>query len=1054
MAHSFSEAPIFGAIMPFDAGTAVRSVDNPGREGVITNTSPRMKPSGRYVQVRWADGSLDFLHEDELDALENLDLQDPFALAAKGRYGRAVDLRRNLTYVHLSGRLANLIYAMGITSTDFYAHQYRPLITLLDSPATGLLIADEVGLGKTIEAGLIWTELRARFDMRRLVVVCPAMLREKWRDELRIRFGVEATIVKAADLLDALRQPLQQIGDGRAWIISYQAARPPRNWRPNTKPSSEKPSTRWLLADFLRDNAQEEPIVDLVVFDEAHYMRNSETAAWQLGELLRDVSVHQLMLSATPINLHNRDLFNLLNLLDPDHFSIEQDFARLIDANRPLIEARDIVLNRQSTAEEVVEKLRAASEHPFLSKSRQLEAILKTPPTDEQLAKKSVRAELADTLERMNLLSHVVTRTRKRDVEARRIRREVRREPVVMSTVERQLYEAVTEATRDFAWRRGISDGFLLAMPQRQVTSCPAAVARAWLEGGKGIDELVEDLEEEREDDMEDDDPPMSLREALRAVIPRSVDVDELERSDSKFTRLMEVAGTFLKENAGEKIIVFTSFRATARYLVRRLNDNDLPACLVWGGLAQTKQEVIDNFRESKTLRVLVSTEVASEGVDLQFCRVLVNFDLPWNPTRIEQRIGRIDRLGQKAEIIHIWNLYFAETIDERVVVRLFERLRVFEEALGEAEAAVGEAVRRLESALFNRPLTREEEEAQIDQAAQVLETLRLQRDSLEKNAAHMMAHGQRVMERIEAAQELARRVTENDLYIYVQDYLTRYWPGHRFAQEGIDKSVVDIQLPGELAARLDDFLRGEGLLGMTMLASGENRTCRFLNKISEPSRKGAEIIHQFHPLVRFISRDLKARQEHFYPLIAVRVEAGEASFPVAKGDYAIYVRVWMFRGVREEEILAAATLRLDTGEALDEDAADQLVQRARLSGLDWIGAEGEVDSAIVQRRFEEAEAMLDERYRAVLQRKRNENADRAAFQIDSIEQYLNRRLPRLHQTLHAHIAAGRNSLAKAIQGQIDKLSARMNTRRERILEHEKVLADRHFVCAGVVRVE
>ena len=224
--------------MPFEAGTAVRSVDNPGREGVITNTPPRTKPSGLYFQVRWADGSLDFMHEDELDPLENLDLQDPFALVSKGGYGRAVDLRRNLTYVHLSGRLANLVYAMGITTTDFYPHQYRPLLTLLDSPATGLLIADEVGLGKTIEAGLIWTELRARFDMRRLVIVCPAMLREKWRDELRIRFGVDATITDAAGLLDALRQPPQQLGDGRAWIVSYQAARPPRNWRPNTTPTA------------------------------------------------------------------------------------------------------------------------------------------------------------------------------------------------------------------------------------------------------------------------------------------------------------------------------------------------------------------------------------------------------------------------------------------------------------------------------------------------------------------------------------------------------------------------------------------------------------------------------------------------------------------------------------------------------------------------------------------------------------------------------------------------------------------------------------------------
>src|SRR4029079_849670 len=160
--------------------------------------------------------STDFVHEHEIEPLNNLDLQDPFPLVGGERYGRAVDLRRTLTYVHLAGRLANLVYAMGITNTDFYPHQYRPLLTLLDSPVNGLLMADEVGLGKTIEAGLIWTEVRARFDMRRLLVVCPAVLREKWREELRSRFGVDAQIVNAGDLLDALRQPRQQLGEGKA----------------------------------------------------------------------------------------------------------------------------------------------------------------------------------------------------------------------------------------------------------------------------------------------------------------------------------------------------------------------------------------------------------------------------------------------------------------------------------------------------------------------------------------------------------------------------------------------------------------------------------------------------------------------------------------------------------------------------------------------------------------------------------------------------------------------------------------------------------------------
>jgi superfamily II DNA or RNA helicase len=568
-------------------GTRVRSIDNPGREGVVLNTPARQRPSGIYVQVHWEDGELDFVHQEEIEPLDNLDLQAPFALVNQGRYGRAADLRRNLTYVYLSGRLANLVYAMGITNTDFYAHQYRPLLTLLDSPVNGLLIADEVGLGKTIEAGLIWTELRARFDLRRLVVVCPAVLREKWRDELRNRFGVDAQIANPADLLDALRQPRRQLGEGKAWVVSYQSARPPRQWAPDAKKKPKAPIFRWQLADFLDEQSAEEPVIDLVVFDEAHYMRNRETAAWRLGELLRVTSDYHLMLSATPINLHNQDLFNLLRLLDPDHFTSEQDFSALIQANRPLVAAWDAVLNQRSTAQDVLVHLQAACGDPLLGRSLQLGALMRDRPTDAQLLSKAYRAELADALERINLLSHVITRTRKRDVQERRVRREVRREAVMMSAEELHLYRTVTEATRAYAQRRGINDGFLLAMPQRQVTSCPAAIVEAWLGHSASATELLEDLQAEFEDDLEldeIDEPPASLKEMLMAIVPRRIDVAALRREDTKFTRLMEVAGEFLRQHPQEKIIIFTTFRATARYLVERLQHNGFPARLLWGG--------------------------------------------------------------------------------------------------------------------------------------------------------------------------------------------------------------------------------------------------------------------------------------------------------------------------------------------------------------------------------------------------------------------------------------------------------------------------------------
>lgn len=1019
--------------------------------GVVTNFPPRVKASGVHVQVRWDDGTTDFVHTDELEPLDALDTSDPFSLVRAGRYGRCHDLRRNLTYAHLSGRLANLVYALGITNTEFYAHQYRPLLTLLDSPANGLLIADEVGLGKTIEAGLIWTELRARFDFRRLLVVCPAMLREKWQTELRLRFGVDALRVDANGLLDELTQPAR--GEGRALIVSYQGVRPPREWHPSAENASKQPSARWRLADLLHAAASQGPLIDMVVFDEAHYMRNTETAAWRLGDLLRGASTYQLMLSATPINLANRDLFNLLRLIDPDHFVAETDFHRLIESNRPLVAARDLVLDKRTGAREVIESLREAAANPFLAASQQLAAILRDPPDDQKLRNSSYRAELADALERVNLLSHVITRTRKRDVEARRVKRIVQRESVPMSDAERRLYETVTEATREYALRNGISDGFLLATPQRMVASCPAAIAEAWIGGGDAVTELEEDIEAEYEDETESALPAGSLRAVIARVVPRAVDPAELRRNDSKFRRFLDVVGRYLRDHPDEKIVLFTTYRATARYLSERLAAESLPALLLMGGQAQTKQQVIDEFRESRVHRVLVSTEVAAEGVDLQFCRVLVNYDLPWNPTRVEQRIGRIDRLGQKSDLIQIWNLFFQGTIDERIVARLLERLRIFEEALGEAEPIVGEQIRRLEADLLSRPLTPEEEAQRIDQTAQALEYLRVRREELERNAAHMMAHGQRIIERIEAARELSRRVTEEDLFVYVRDYLSRYWAGHRFAPDATDPRLVTIQLPIELAARLDEFLRAEDLLGKTGLASGVARPCRFLNKISESGRRGEEVIHQFHPLVRYITRDLRNRNEHFYPLVAVRVDGGDVDGEIDRGRYAFYARVWIFKGVRDEEYLSVVAVDLGSERVLSEESAERLLQAARLKGSDWLDAGTALDPDLVLRGLDAAESELDSRYKQARQRKQNENSDRALFQLDSIERHLERRLPKLRETMEEHLAHGRKALAAATQGQIDKLSAQMNARRERIRQQERFAAEKHFVCAGLIEV-
>ena len=169
-------------------GDKVRLIANPRQVGIMGNETDG-PPHRLRVLVTFLDGEEQFILKGSLEKVDHRP-PGPYAEIARGRYGRVEDLRGLMTYYRLSGRLANLIYSLDTTNTQFLAYQFKPVLHFLDSPCNGILIADEVGLGKTIEAGLIWTELRARMDAKRLLVVCPAMLREKWKMELADRFGV------------------------------------------------------------------------------------------------------------------------------------------------------------------------------------------------------------------------------------------------------------------------------------------------------------------------------------------------------------------------------------------------------------------------------------------------------------------------------------------------------------------------------------------------------------------------------------------------------------------------------------------------------------------------------------------------------------------------------------------------------------------------------------------------------------------------------------------------------------------------------------------------
>ena len=1028
-------------------GKQLRLKADPGTTCISTG---RVKDRGgvRMVQVRFGNSSSTWYPDFELEFIEEPPPEDAEAIRT-GRFGRAVDLRRKLTHIQLSGQLADLVYSMDTTNTDFYAHQYKPVLSFLESPSKGLLIADEVGLGKTIEAGLIWTELRARVDARRLLVVCPKMLCDKWRLELRNRFGVDASILDASELANELQRPPSQFPASQAMIASMQGIRPPLDWEENT----DGDSARRRLAKVLQRGSGQDPLVDLVIIDEAHYMRNPGTATHQLGIFLREVAEHIVLLSATPINLKSDDLFSLLNLVDPDSFAYREQFEQVLRANEPLVLARLAALAKNGSPQRVYEHLRNAVANPALAGSKQLQTLINELESwGKRPWREAEKVRLADRIERVNSLSRVLTRTRKTEVTERKVIRDPRVRPVAMAPVESEFYTLVTHTIKQYAWEHDISDGFLLATPQRQLSSCMYAAAASW--GGHDSEEVEEMVYEDL--GVQSQTAEISgFRQFLLNRIRGQYSLTSLRTNDSKFALLAQTLVEYFREYPKEKVVLFSYFRGTLRYLSERFSEIGVETIMLMGGMKEDKSVLIDTFRKDPAIRILLSSEVASEGVDLQFCRFLVNYDLPWNPMKVEQRIGRIDRLGQMADRIVILNLVYAETIDARIVQRLYERLNLFTRALGGLEAVLGEEIQQLTAELLTGRLSAEEEEERITQTALALEKRNQSEQELEEQAGHLIAHSDYILKKVHAAREFSRQITADDLLVYVRDYLERFAPGHRWYQPDDDIYEIDLSLPPAIAAKLDNFVIAKRLQGLTRLAEGGTRRVRFVNKVRIAGTSYEEI-SQFHPFIRFISEEIS--RADISPVNVVCIHVGShfrKDNPMQPGTYAFAVHRWIYEGLKTEEAVRGRAIDLKTLETMDLESSMNMVNYARVFGRDWPSATGAVDAPQAGKALEEIEFLLIDDFNGERAQKESENADRINFQLHAIRTHLERKLEIEKQRI---VNLGSDSRSRglviAAERTMSRLTERFELQLAKLDQIRTIRSKREPIAKGIIFIE
>ncbi len=1015
-------------------GMFVRLKRDPTRAGNVEE-GERISAGSRKVPIRFPDGQVSWL---PLSALEPVPSAPESCtdLFATGRFVEPDWLRRTLTRLRVTGRLSDVMYSMEATETDFYAYQFKPVVKLMNSPTDALLIADEVGLGKTIEAGLIWTELRARLDCDRLLVACPKTLCQKWQDELDRRFGVRAQIADAKDVLGALKRA-QDAGRGYALICSMQGVRPPRGWEDDeAQGETGRGAAQRDLARFLDETSDRAPLIDLLVIDEAHHMRNPETLLNDFARLANSVASHRLFLSATPINLGNGDLHSLLAMVDPDTFEFKGTLDDLIETNAPIIAARDLLLRGASVAE-VLERLDEAQRHDVLRQSKALAQLRRDLTTTD--LDRSRRAALAGRLEQVNQLANYVTRTRRRDVQEFRATRDPKDPVLEMSPDERLFYDEISEEVSDYASDLDVNELFLLTTPQRLLTSSLAAASAYWA-GLLGKDE--EEIEESDEDIQGRlrNTGPLVARIAERA---HELDLTErLTHVDRKYQLLIHELRQLWENEAEAKIIVFSSFKPTLHYLRDRLREEGIGTELLHGSVRRPRAEILARFEDNDEIRVLLSSEVGSEGVDLQFSSVVVNYDLPWNPMRLEQRIGRVDRLGQKKDKVTILNLIYDDTIDKRIYERLYKRLKIGQHALGAMEAILGEQIHEVTTKLLDPNLTEQEKEQAIDQAAQVLEIRSKEEEELECQAGSLVQHGDYIMERIMESRDRHRWLSADDILIYVRDRVLQDFPGSVIETSPPGADTYRIGLSRDGAAAFQEFLHRRNLRARTRLLHGDaQQRFRFTPSVVQKDGR-LEYISQLHPLVRFAAeRDLHSEAGRNPQAVAARVRMNDVTTVVQPGPYVLVARRWS-NGTRVAS--AAANVKIGyagadarTGELIGADLAECLMATAAEHGGPVLNAamnDGLTDASRTLK--EVVEPDLDRRFGEFVEQANAESEDRFAIRHRSLVRHFENKIKALKeqkdklsgQALYAESiddtrrATNLKNLAAAQEAKIEKL--------------------------------
>ena len=633
---------------------------------------------------------------------------------------RKVDQDRfhaDLTASLLRNPTISSLYSLNSGKIDFIPHQFKPVLKFIKSDQPRLLIADGVGVGKTIEAGLILRELQARQDINSILIICPRPLisEKKWEDEMRNRFGEDFLPLDG----DALRYCIKETDYEGEWPDRYKKCIIPYSLF--DKANVEGPeNNNWNSPGLLQLDPS--PHFDMVIVDEAHHIRNTNTFSYKAVKMFSENAEALVFLTATPVQLEYDDLYVLLNLIRPDLIPDKDTFFQIAAPNLYINKASAMVRSKcEGWQQEAYECLLKACKETdwgiqILSHSPDMKSVL------ERLGQCTItrdeRVQLITDIERLHTFSNIISRTRRRDIGEFTKRKPVTVE-VPFTPAQRILHDEVLDITHQILSQIHCTERtkFMMTTIRRQTASCIF-----------GLMPMLEDILYRHIDEYYDmgfltsvSNMNASEQKPVRERIEDLIDyVKVIPPDDPKLQALIEILAD-LQTEKNNKVMIFSTFRHTLTYLFKALVGYGLRVGMMHGGVDDEERKLLRTRFElpredNRAIDVMLFSEIGCEGLDYQFCSCMINYDLPWNPMRIEQRIGRIDRKGQTSDHVTIFNLITPDTVDYDIYIRCFERINVFVDSVGDCEEILGNVARELQEITSNFKLSKEEQQERIDQ--------------------------------------------------------------------------------------------------------------------------------------------------------------------------------------------------------------------------------------------------------------------------------------------------------------------------------------------------